>query len=311
MSGLWHLTLSLIHLGGRHYFSAVNTTLAVSTANRSHLLSLYPFVVYHFPCDYSFSFQACGIGSCPTKLHFRFHINVFVQFLFHFIYCNWFSLLYVHILGFVFVSFYFSSTLKATNYFTSLDLTAGFWQVTMEPESCEHAAFITYGGLYEFLVMPFSLTGTPSTYQLSLHRKSGGAGYLPPLQGQPAPISYLGCQYSSGTEPVLFRVGYIPTTTTGSQPPSSYGTLPTVAVHQPIACLATVQAQKSQPPSLRPGLQADTEPSWPPVFFQHRWSLTMNIGNLVKVLASLSHSFSFFCFFQLVFLFFERQWAFT
>ena len=55
--------------------------------------------------------------------------------------------------------------LNGTKYFSSLDLTAGFWQVTMEPESREHIAFITYGGLYEFLVMPFGLTGAPSTYQ--------------------------------------------------------------------------------------------------------------------------------------------------
>ena len=32
------------------------------------------------------------------------------------------------------------------------------------PESREHTAFITYGGLYEFLVLLFGLTGAPSTY---------------------------------------------------------------------------------------------------------------------------------------------------
>ena len=42
---------------------------------------------------------------------------------------------------------------------------SGYWQVEMEPESREHTAFITYGGLYEFQVLPFGLTGAPSTYQ--------------------------------------------------------------------------------------------------------------------------------------------------
>lgn len=55
--------------------------------------------------------------------------------------------------------------LNGTKYFTSLDLTAGSWKVTMEPESREHTTFITYGGPYEFLVMPFGLTGAPCTYQ--------------------------------------------------------------------------------------------------------------------------------------------------
>lgn len=35
----------------------------------------------------------------------------------------------------------------------------------IKPESREHTAFITYGGLYKFLVLPFGLTGAPSTYQ--------------------------------------------------------------------------------------------------------------------------------------------------
>ena len=42
---------------------------------------------------------------------------------------------------------------------------SGFWQVEMESESREHTAFIAYGGLYQFLALPFGLTGAPSTYQ--------------------------------------------------------------------------------------------------------------------------------------------------
>ena len=42
---------------------------------------------------------------------------------------------------------------------------SGFWQVEMESESREHTTFVAYGGLYQFLVLPFGLTGAPSTYQ--------------------------------------------------------------------------------------------------------------------------------------------------
>lgn len=55
--------------------------------------------------------------------------------------------------------------LNGTKFFSCMDLMSGYWQVEMEPESREHTAFITYGGLYEFLVVPFGLTGAPSTYQ--------------------------------------------------------------------------------------------------------------------------------------------------
>ena len=46
-----------------------------------------------------------------------------------------------------------------------MDLTSGYWRVEMDLDSREHTAFTTYGGLYEFLVLPFGLTNAPSTYQ--------------------------------------------------------------------------------------------------------------------------------------------------
>ena len=55
--------------------------------------------------------------------------------------------------------------LNGTKFFSSMDLMSGYWQVEMEPGSREHTAFVTYGGLYEFQVLPFGLTGAPSTYQ--------------------------------------------------------------------------------------------------------------------------------------------------
>ena len=50
-------------------------------------------------------------------------------------------------------------------YFTSLDLGEAFWQVPLSEESKACAAFITYGGIYEFQTMLFGLSGAPATFQ--------------------------------------------------------------------------------------------------------------------------------------------------
>lgn len=45
------------------------------------------------------------------------------------------------------------NVLSGMKYYFTLDLTTGYWQVGMSPDSKEKTAFITYEGLYEFSIM--------------------------------------------------------------------------------------------------------------------------------------------------------------
>lgn len=50
-------------------------------------------------------------------------------------------------------------------YFSSMDLTTGYWQIEVDKKDREKTAFITPDGLYEFKVMPFGLCRAPATFQ--------------------------------------------------------------------------------------------------------------------------------------------------
>ena len=52
--------------------------------------------------------------------------------------------------------------------FTSLDCTAGYWQVPLRKEDREKTAFTTHAGIYHWLSMPFGLTNAPATFQRAL-----------------------------------------------------------------------------------------------------------------------------------------------
>jgi hypothetical protein len=55
--------------------------------------------------------------------------------------------------------------LARTQYFMTLDMASGYWQVSMEPQSQEKTAYCTPSGLYELRVMPFGLCNVPATFQ--------------------------------------------------------------------------------------------------------------------------------------------------
>ena len=57
------------------------------------------------------------------------------------------------------------STLAGSQWFSTLDLVSGYWQVEIDPADKPKTAFCTTKGLFHFKVMPFGLCNAPATFQ--------------------------------------------------------------------------------------------------------------------------------------------------
>ena len=64
------------------------------------------------------------------------------------------------------------------NWFTTLDLASGFWQVPLDPQTKEKTSFITNDGQkFNFTVLPFGLVNSPSTYQMVMDKVLQGLNW--------------------------------------------------------------------------------------------------------------------------------------
>ncbi len=58
--------------------------------------------------------------------------------------------------------------LCGSQYFSTLDLYSGYWQVEMDEKDIDKTAFVTRQGLFRFMVMPFGLCNAPATSERSM-----------------------------------------------------------------------------------------------------------------------------------------------
>ena len=61
-------------------------------------------------------------------------------------------------------------TLRGTQFYSTLDLAAGYWQIEIAPEDRHKTAFLTKFGLFEHKKMGFGLCNAPATFQRAMQK---------------------------------------------------------------------------------------------------------------------------------------------
>jgi hypothetical protein len=64
--------------------------------------------------------------------------------------------------------------LSKAKYFTVMDLTSGYYQVPLDPNSRQYTAFICSRGLFEYLVLPMGITNATETFQRMMNKVLDG-----------------------------------------------------------------------------------------------------------------------------------------